>query len=158
MMTRWENWFLKTAAVVLLATGSAKLVSVFGAARVLAMNDPIIGLSFRRLMSAVGAVELVTALFCLSTLASTRLKLGLVAWLSTIFLVYRFGLWFVRWHHPCGCMGSLAAILHLSDKAADNIMKGLLAYMLIGSYAILFWLWKQGREVGSLPAPLPVRG
>ena len=77
--------------------------------------------------------------------------------MSTNFLVYRLGLWFIGWHHPCGCMGSLAGMLHLSDNAADIIMKGVLAYLLIGSYAILLWE-RRRRRVGSpateaAPAP-----
>ena len=35
-------------------------------------------------------------------------------------------------------------MLHLSDQAADNIMKVILAYLLIGSYGILFWEWRRG--------------
>jgi hypothetical protein len=42
-------------------------------------------------------------------------------------------------------MGSLTSALHLSEKAADNIMKVVLAYLLIGSYGLLLWQWRQGR-------------
>ena len=48
--------------------------------------------------------------------------------------------------------GSLSAALHLSDRAADNIMQAVLAYLLIGSYGILFWQWRYGRGDGSAPA------
>jgi hypothetical protein len=46
-------------------------------------------------------------------------------------------------------MGSLAGALHLSDQAADNIMKGVLAYLLIGSYALLFAQWRAARRVAA---------
>ena len=52
-------------------------------------------------------------------------------------------------------MGSLAGVLHLSDRAADNIMKGVLAYLLVGSYAILFCEWRRGRAVSAAPAASP---
>lgn len=74
-----------------------------------------------------------------------RLATLLVAWLATNFLVYRLGLWWMGWHKPCGCMGSLTSALHLSEQAADNIMKGVLAYLLLGSYGLLVWQWRQRR-------------
>jgi hypothetical protein len=42
-------------------------------------------------------------------------------------------------------------MLHLSDQAGDNIMKGVLAYLLVGSYGILLWEWRR-RRVGRLAA------
>ena len=154
MKTGCAKWFLKTAAFVLLTASVAKLISAFGATPTLYHNDPITGLSFDKLFLVVGVVELGSAVLCLSDVIGTCPKLGLVAWLSTNFLVYRLGLWFIGWHRPCGCMGGLAAVFRLSDKTADDIMKGLLAYMLIGSYAGLFWFAKQRREVGiGLPPP-----
>jgi hypothetical protein len=100
--------------------------------------------------------ELLIAFCCLFT-PKRQLSLLAIAWISTGFLLYRLGLWYIGWHHPCGCMGSFAGILHLSDRAADNIMKGVLAYLLIGSYGILLWKWRRGRG-GGLPgvaAPTP---
>ena len=47
-------------------------------------------------------------------------------------------------------MGALAGVLHLSDRAPDNIMKGVLAYLLIGSYLFLIAHWCGNRA--SRPA------
>lgn len=107
---------------------------------------------FGKLMLLAGLAELVIGPLCLSRRVGPRLKIGLVAWMATNFLVYRVGLWCVGWHHPCRCMGSLAGVLHLSDQAADRIMKGLLAYLLVGSYATLLWEWRRRR--GANPVPL----
>jgi hypothetical protein len=54
-------------------------------------------------------------------------------------------------------MGSLAGALHLSDQAADNIMKGILAFMLAGSYLLLFSQWRQSLRavVGVTQAEVP---
>ena len=135
-------------------TGVAKAVSASGSARALDAADPLIGISFRQLLLLVGLAELLIAFFCLFS-DKRRGSLLAVAWISTNFLVYRLGLWFIGWHHPCGCMGSLAGVLHLSDRAADNIMKGVLAYLLVGSYAILFCEWRRGRAVSAAPAASP---
>jgi hypothetical protein len=145
LRTSGSAWFERSAGVILLTTGLAKAFSAIGHARALDVADPLIGIAFRQLLLLVGLAELLIAFFCLFT-DKRRFSLLAVAWMSTNFLVYRLGLWFIGWHHPCACMGSLAGILHLSDRAADNIMKGVLAYLLIGSYGILLWQWRAARR------------
>ena len=139
-------------------TGAAKVYSSFGTAKVLAMADPIAGISFRDLLLAVGIVELLIARLCVLG-GNPKLATAMVAGLGTSFLVYRVGLWFIGWHRPCGCMGSLTDMLHISPRAADNIMKVLLAYLLVGSYAIVLWQWRRERATRGAPAPtaVPVR-
>jgi hypothetical protein len=146
------KWFLGLAGSILALTGLAKAVSAIGPARALDVADPLIGLPFRQLLLLVGLAELLIAFFCLFT-DRRRLSVLAVAWISTNFLVYRLGLWFIGWHRPCGCMGSLSDMLHLSPHAADNIMKGVLAYLLIGSCGILLWQWRQRRADGRPVAP-----
>lgn len=49
--------------------------------------------------------------------------------------------------HPTTGTGKVAGIaLHISTETPDTAMKIILAYLLIGSYAILFWLWKEKRK------------
>jgi hypothetical protein len=50
-------------------------------------------------------------------------------------------------------MGSLTDLLHISPRLADNIMKGVLACLLMGSYGILLWQWRQRRGQGQAVAP-----
>jgi hypothetical protein len=69
-------------------------------------------------------------------------------------LVYRLGLWWMDWHRPCNCLGNLTDALHISPQAADNVMKVLLAYLLIGSYALLSWHWRQKQRLGPTASPL----
>lgn len=158
MITLWKQQpgealharFAWSAGGVLAITALAKVFSAIGPARALDAADPLIGIPFRQLFLLVGVTELLIAFFCLFT-DRRLLSVWLVAWLSSSFFLYRLGLWFLGWHHPCGCMGSLAGMLHLLDRAADNIMKGVLAYLLIASYGILLWQWRAARGV---PAPL----
>jgi hypothetical protein len=134
--------FLKSAGVVLALTGLGKAFSAIGSARALDTPDPLTGLPFRQLLLLVGLAELVLSFFCLFR-DQRRFSMLAVGWISTSFLAYRLGLWFIGWHRPCGCMGSLTDMLHLSPNGADNIMKGVLAYLLIGSYCLLL-LQRQG--------------
>jgi len=146
------NWFVISAVVVLALTGIAKLWSTVGNVKMLAVADPIAGIPFRWLLLVVGVLELVIAGVCFFS-RNKRLGTLLIAWLATSFLVYRLGLWWLGWHRPCGCLGSLTSALHLSDQAADNIMKGVLAYLLLGSYFLLFLNWRERR---ALPAADPI--
>jgi hypothetical protein len=82
------------------------------------------------------------------------MKLWVIAWLATNFFVYRCGLWWMGWHRPCSCMGNLTDALHIRPEVADNIMKVILAYLLIGSYGLLFWQWRANRlRVPGSPVP-----
>jgi hypothetical protein len=49
----------------------------------------------------------------------------------------------------CPCLGNLTDALHITPQTADTAMKIILTYLLIGSYASLFWLWRQRNK----PAP-----
>ena len=143
----FNRWFLLAAGAALAATGLAKVFSATGPAPALDLADPLLGIPFRHLLLLVGLAELGIAFFCLFT-DKEKLSLLAVAWLSTNFLVYRLGLWFIGWHKPCGCLGNLTDLLHISPTAADNIMKGVLAFLLLGSYALLIDMWRQARAPG----------
>ena len=136
--------FILAAGGALAATGAAKAFSAIGPARALDATDPLIAIPFRQLLLLVGLGELLIAFFCLFT-DRRRCSLLAVTWISTNFLVYRLGLWFIGWHRPCGCMGNLTDLLRISPQLADNIMKVVLAYLLAGSYGILLWEWRRGR-------------
>lgn len=151
-----KRLFLVTAGVALAVTGLAKAFSAIGPARALDTTDPLVGIPFRQLLLLVGLSELLIAFFCLFT-DKRRLSVLAVAWISTNFLVYRLGLWFIGWHRPCGCMGNLTGILHVSPRLADDIMKMVLAYLLVGGYGTLFWQWRQRRAPRPAMAPAPAR-
>jgi hypothetical protein len=144
--------FLYSAGVLLLSTGVAKLVSSFGHENILHTSDPVVGVSFRNLFLFAGCLEIAVALICFLS-KRILLQAGAIAWLSTGILFYRFGLWKNGWYKPCSCLGNLTDALHIPPQTADNEMKIILAYLLLGSYATLFWLWRQ-RKVKPLPSPV----
>jgi hypothetical protein len=139
------KWFLSVSGAILALTGIAKIWSGLGNSKFLTVVDPIIGIKFSTLMLAVGVAEIVIGLVCFFSKRQT-LALGLVAWMSTNFLVYRLGLWWMDWKKPCSCLGNLTDSLHISPQTADNIMKVLLAYLLIGSFGLLLWQWQRRSE------------
>jgi hypothetical protein len=138
-------WFVPSVSAILIITGFAKVWTAFAPTKVLAVTDPITGISFGHLMLAVGIAELFIASICLIG-KSQKLKLGLIAWLATNFVVYRLGLWWLGWKKPCSCLGNLTDALHISPQVADNLMKVILAYLLIGSYGLLIWQWRLSKS------------
>ena len=142
------QWFTLGAGVIMAVTGIGKVLSGLGNSKFLAVVDPIIGIKFGTLMLVVGVAEIAIALVCFFSKRQT-LALGLVAWMSTNFVVYRLGLWWMDWKKPCSCLGNLTDALHISPQTADNIMKVLLAYLLIGSYGLLIWQCKKQRTQTS---------
>lgn len=154
---RHVSWFLRSAGLLLYALGIAKIWTGLGDTRVMAVIDPIVGIQFGHLLLAVGVAELIIAAFCLLT-RRWLLATALIAWLSTNFLVYRLGLWWMDWKSPCGCLGNLTDVLHISPQTADNISKVLLVYLLIGSYGLFTWQWRRrSLEMGCVQAREAVR-
>lgn len=132
-----KNGFNLSAGAMLLATGGGKILSALGQAAILQRIDPIFPVQFGHLMLTAGIAELLVACICFSG----KLKVVghfAVAWLATIILIYRVGLWWIGWHRPCHCLGDFTDALHISSQTADMVMKIVLAYLLVGSYAALF--------------------
>jgi hypothetical protein len=148
------TWFVLSAGGIFAFSGVASVLSALGKAQALEMPDPIFEIGFGRLMLWVGLAELVIAAVCLFS-AARNLSLGLVAWMSTNFLVYRLGLWFVGWHRPCNCLGNLTDALHISPSTADWITKGVLAFLLLCSYVIILHRWFMERSSSSSSLPRP---
>lgn len=140
-----KSWFSFTAGMILAFTGTAKLWSAIGNARILNSYDPILVFQFKHLMIAAGVLELVVAGLCLFG-KSKILPPILIAWLATILLAYRIEMWLIGWQRPCPCLGNLTDALHIPPQTADMVMKIILGYLLIGSYATLFWLWRQRKK------------
>lgn len=100
---------------------------------------------FQWVFFVAGIFELAVAIICFSR--ERQLAIILIAWLATIFLVYRIGLICIGYRKLCGCPGNLTDALHTSPQAADNVMKAVLAYLLVGSYGILIWEWTRRRQM-----------
>jgi hypothetical protein len=130
-----KEFFVLSAGAILLITGLAKVVGALGKAQFLDVPDPIFGIPFRHLMLLVGVLELIIAEVCLLT-NKPKVSTEMVLWISSLFLVYRIGLWAVGWHRPCRCLGSLTDALHISPEAADMAAKCLLAYLLVGGVTV----------------------
>lgn len=136
--------FFLLAGFILLIAASGKIGSANGHAPILRNLDPVFAVPFREVLFFVATLEIAVAMFCFFS-RRPGLKAGLIAWLATGMVVYRLGLIWIGYSKPCSCMGNITDALHIPPQVADNIVKIILAYLLIGSYATLFWLWRQNK-------------
>jgi hypothetical protein len=135
-----SKWFIRSAGVLLLVTGIAKIISVFGHDAVLRKPDPILGIHFDHLLLTVGLIELAIAVVCLTS-ANQHLALALVAALSINFLGYRAGMWLIHWNGYCPCLGTLTDAIHLSPRQAARLTGAAFIYLITGSFYFLGRSW-----------------
>jgi len=150
MKNRIARAFLWSAGGILFVTAAVKLASAAGSARSLNAPDPILDLSLRNVFRFAGAIELaVAANSCVPSRFVFRTLS--VAWLATLFAIYRLGLLWIHYAGPCPCLGSLTEGLPLPQWAADRLMRFALLYLLLGSYSIVLWtaIQKHQRKRGS---------
>jgi hypothetical protein len=146
MSAKLIKCYLYSAGIVLLISGLAKVISGSGNAKILGTPDPIFNVSFRYMFTIVGALEIGIGMGCILG-KNLGWRATVLTWLSTSFFLYRIGLLWVGYRQPCHCLGDLSGALHISPYAADNAMKLALGYLLLGSYATLFWLHRQKRII-----------
>jgi hypothetical protein len=150
MHFRFNQAFKYSVALLLIITAAAKLVASGSQERILELPDPIFLISLRYMLWIGSGMELVVALVCLSA-KQTWMQSTAIAWLATNLLLYRISLWLVGYHQPCLCLGRLTDGIRMSPATTDTIIKVVLAYLLVGSYATLFWLWRQRKKANSAP-------
>jgi len=128
--------YIISVGFIFALTALAKLVSATGNARILDLGDPLLGPENRLVLTGVGTLEAGVAIFLF--IGRTRwLQLSLTAWMASNFLVYRLALWWTDAPKPCGCLGTVTDALPLSPRMVDYGMKGILAYLFIGSIFFL---------------------
>ncbi len=137
--------FILAAGVIFALTALAKLASAGRQTRILNLADPLLGLKTRHVLASVGVMEAALAAY-LFLGRNAWMKLSLTAWMATNFLVYRLGLWWTDAPKPCGCLGTVTDALPISPRTADYSVKGILAFLLIGSFTLIAMEARGGKE------------
>ncbi len=134
-----ERAFLYVAAMMLLATAMLKITGAAGHSELIQRRDPVlIFLTNRQLLILAAMLELATCACFLRSHWSGRLLPLLSP--SAIFLVYKLGRGWL--HVPtarCPCMGFVGEDLSTGRIGTNAIANGMLAFMLIGSFALVLW-------------------
>ncbi|MBI1178883.1 hypothetical protein GC207_15735 [bacterium] len=129
--------FFRFAIVLLAFTFAAKIVSIFGQARILQTADPVTGISFRALMLIAAGMEAVVVVILLKS-KLVLFKLALICALANCFILYRLFFWAIGSPHFCPCLGTLTDALGMSPGVVDWFLKGVVAYLWLGSVWGLF--------------------
>jgi len=141
----WSRLFILSAGIVLLLTAAAKFLTSAADTNLLRTGDPLLAVPYRYALPAVGMLEEAVAIVCLLR-QRVWVQAATIAWLSSAFVAYRLALLWVGYQKPCACLGGLADVLGLPGTTADHLVKGVLAYLLFGSYAVLACLWLRQRR------------
>src|SRR5437870_826552 len=113
--------FLWSSAVILSATGAAKLTAAFGSARILSAMDPFLHLRYRELMIGCALIELAVSVYLIRG-RNISLRLLAVLWLGTNFLIYRKASALLH-IHVCPCLGTLGDALPLSRNQVNILLE-----------------------------------
>jgi glucose dehydrogenase len=159
MNKKIQDGFIYSVAVILFVTAAAKIFSAAGTAEVLSYPDPLVHLPNRQVFYMMGGMELIISAFLLMKTEGQRIKLALIAWLATVFLAYRAGLWWQGDPNLCDCLGNLNEKLPISPRTTNCVMLAVLAWLLAGSYLLLIVepLWSRLAS-RARPAPSPNDG
>jgi hypothetical protein len=136
MNSKNEWWFYRSAAVLLLVTAAAKLYSAGGGARILGVQDELLRLGYRPLMTWAAALEIAVALYLLRSRNGVKRSLVLL-WLSANFIAYHLGNYLLGFH-TCPCLGRLSDRLPLPRGMADVLLQVLVLFWFAQSMSY-FW-------------------
>ena len=146
-----QSLFIIGVSVVLFLTAGLKVSTLISDRDVMRGSDPLIFfLSNNQLVSAIAVVEIGIAVFLLCK-AMAKSKLVAIAWLSSLFLGYRIGLFLLGYKGACYCMGMAESWLTLIKPLhVETLMRCLLGVMLIGSFTFLLLQKRLDRKARNL--------
>jgi hypothetical protein len=132
---KYQKIYLKGAACILFVAGIAKVFSLNQHLPILYRTNSIFFvLTNFQLLSLVAVLEMTVAtsiLFLHNFQVET--KLLLVAWLATLFSIYRIGLVLADEPQPCKCLGNLLGWIGLPDNFVNFLSFVMLLYLLVPS-------------------------
>lgn len=136
------RWFIYSAVLILILTAGGKLTSLTSSARILTLPDPLFSfVTNQHLLLLAAGLEIATVIgvFCLR---EERYRLALILWLSSLFVMYRLGLWWIGYKGYCGCLGHTAETLGITKETAESLTLGALVYLVVGAalfFARVHW-------------------
>jgi len=145
MIKRIHDGYIYLTAVILFVTALVKLSSTTGNAPILDWLDPLLPFSNRQVFIMGSALELGLSAFLF--LGKERgAKTACIAWLASIYLIYRLGLWWAGAPNLCHCLGNLNARFPISPPALERIVWALLGWLVVGSLGFSVLQWFRDRK------------
>lgn len=135
----WSNRYFKTVGMLLFFIALIRTICLLGNhACYLYTPDPLfIKFSSFSVILATVIFEVAIAI-SLFLVHSIKTRVLLILWLSSLFTVYRIGVWiyFPTWV-SCSCRGFFSKWLKISEQTVDQIAFSILIFMIAGSFLIL---------------------
>lgn len=120
--------------------GLIRLLCIASPSEFWTFPDPLLGIHLRLATLLIGSIELGVALFCLVG-KRLELRLALVAWLTTNFVVYWIGLISLGCHPQWSAVGTLMDPLQIARGNLGLVLRFAPGVLLVGSAGLLVWLW-----------------
>ena len=139
----FQRIFIFSVAAILLFAASAKLISVGTGLKALNATDPVLPFSNQTMLILAALLELGVVVFLFINRGFVGRQLMGISWIGALFAAYKIAVAFSGKPAPCGCLGNLAAWMHMSPHAVQQLTVGLLVYIVAGA---LFFGWKHWHE------------
>jgi hypothetical protein len=142
---QWQRAYLNSSAVILLTAATFKVLSLLHQTPFLEQEDSVFFFftNFQLLCVVILIEVIVAGVILFPNRCRLITKLYLVAWLASLFCIYRFGLLLANDPRPCKCFGNLFGWLGLSDEVMRMIVLGALLYLLVPSVICLTFEYKR---------------
>lgn len=123
--------FLVLCGIILLLSSIAKIISAFGSARILdTFNWVFHSFSERQVLFFTGTIELlIVAVLVFSK--NVNIKLFVLFWLASQFLLYHYGI--TGAPASCPCLGRAAEWLHVQQQVLEKISMAFALFIFLGS-------------------------
>ena len=133
LLSRWQDAFLRSVVIILAITATFKFLSICGEDGILRVREPLFQFVTVREFLLIGAFVELAAIAGILLLRARSGRLLIVAWLCTIFLIYRFGRAIAGISDPCPCLGTVGAWAGIGSRMLNKITGVLLVYLFGGS-------------------------
>lgn len=131
-----SSFFLTTAGALLALTAALKLASALGGVRILSKPDPLFWFLSNRQMLVLAALLEMTIALIIFFHKSVALRAKALVWISTMFVFYRVGLWWVGYKGDCPCFGHITDSLPLDRTIVNRGAMIILLYLLAVGYSL----------------------
>jgi hypothetical protein len=144
MKEKIQTWFVRSAAVLLFVAAVGVGLAIRAHTGMLAVEDPLLFLPFRKVFYIFVAVLLLVSAFLLLSENTSR-RLLVIGWLADVGLVYHCGSLYYGVPVLCACFGGVGIAPRVVNVA---ILAGL-GWLLVGSAVFLIGGWWRRRKSGG---------
>ena len=133
----FKRSYIIGAWIILLAVGIVKVFDSNSGIAALNSPDPVFGIKQGYVLFIVGYIEIILCCLMLFTQDSIT-RLSIIAWISSMFMIYRISLYLLAAPKGCPCIGhTLGKIFPYVGDNQSEISLVLFLYLFMGSYYFL---------------------